>query len=75
MSNVRMNSRELKQFCELDESTKELLKNAMADCGSILKQQRRELIQAAPPAQELVSCQRGASKNGRTMPTRLYSCA
>jgi magnesium chelatase family protein len=26
-----MGTRELKQFCELDESTKELLKNAMAD--------------------------------------------
>src|ERR1035437_4675917 len=29
--NARMGSRELKQFCELDEATKELLKNAMAD--------------------------------------------
>jgi magnesium chelatase family protein len=26
-----MGTRELKQFCELDESTKKLLKNAMAD--------------------------------------------
>ena len=26
-----MNSRELKQFCALDEATKELLQNAMAD--------------------------------------------
>ena len=26
-----MGTRELKQFCELDEPTKELLKNAMAD--------------------------------------------
>ena len=31
MSNARMGPRELKQFCELDEPTKELLKNAMAD--------------------------------------------
>jgi magnesium chelatase family protein len=29
--NARMGPRELKQFCELDEATKELLKNAMAD--------------------------------------------
>ena len=29
--NARMGSRELKQFCELDEPTKELLKFAMAD--------------------------------------------
>jgi magnesium chelatase family protein len=29
--NARMGTRELKQFCELDETTKELLKNAMAD--------------------------------------------
>ena len=29
--NARMNSRELKQFCALDEATKELLQNAMAD--------------------------------------------
>jgi len=29
--NARMGTRELKQFCELDEATKELLKNAMAD--------------------------------------------
>ncbi|MGH9594574.1 MAG: YifB family Mg chelatase-like AAA ATPase, partial [Bryobacteraceae bacterium] len=29
--NARMGPRELKQFCELDEPTKELLKNAMAD--------------------------------------------
>jgi len=29
--NARMGSKELKQFCELDEGTKELLKNAMAD--------------------------------------------
>ncbi len=28
---ARMGTRELKQFCELDEGTKELLKNAMAD--------------------------------------------
>lgn len=31
MSNARMGTRELKQFCVLDETTKELLKNAMAD--------------------------------------------
>ena len=31
MSKARMGARELKQFCELDEATKELLKNAMAD--------------------------------------------
>ena len=29
--NARMGSRELKQFCELDDGTKELLKSAMAD--------------------------------------------
>jgi len=29
--NARMGTRELKEFCELDESTKELLQNAMAD--------------------------------------------
>jgi magnesium chelatase family protein len=29
--NARMGSRELKQFCQLDEATKELLQNAMAD--------------------------------------------
>jgi len=29
--NARMGSKELKQFCELDEGTKDLLKNAMAD--------------------------------------------
>ena len=29
--NARMGSRELKQFCELDDGTKELLKTAMAD--------------------------------------------
>src|SRR5205085_11129562 len=29
--NARMGSRELKQHCELDEQTRELLKNAMAD--------------------------------------------
>jgi magnesium chelatase family protein len=29
--NARMGSKELKAFCELDEATKELLKNAMAD--------------------------------------------
>jgi len=29
--NARMGTRELKQYCELDEATKELLKNAMAD--------------------------------------------
>ena len=29
--NARMGSRELKSFCELDESTKELLKFAMSD--------------------------------------------
>jgi magnesium chelatase family protein len=29
--NARMGTRELKQYCELDEGTKELLKNAMAD--------------------------------------------
>ena len=29
--NARMGTRELKMFCELDEATKELLKNAMAD--------------------------------------------
>ena len=29
--NARMGTRELKQFCELDEATKELLKNAMTD--------------------------------------------
>ena len=29
--NARMGSRELKQFCALDEATKELLKNAMAE--------------------------------------------
>jgi magnesium chelatase family protein len=29
--NARMATRELKQFCELDDSTRELLKNAMAD--------------------------------------------
>jgi magnesium chelatase family protein len=29
--NARMGPKELKAFCELDESTKELLKNAMAD--------------------------------------------
>jgi magnesium chelatase family protein len=39
-----MGTRELKQFCELDEGTKELLKNVMADlnlsaraCDRILK--------------------------------------
>jgi magnesium chelatase family protein len=31
MSNALMGTRELKQFCELDEPTRELLKNAMAD--------------------------------------------
>ena len=31
MSNVRIGSKELKAFCELDEATKELLRNAMAD--------------------------------------------
>jgi magnesium chelatase family protein len=31
MSNARMGARELKQFCELDEPTKGLLKNAMAE--------------------------------------------
>ena len=31
MSNARMGTRELKQFCELDEATKGLLQNAMAD--------------------------------------------
>ena len=31
MSNARMGSRELKQFCALDGATKELLQNAMAD--------------------------------------------
>ena len=31
MSNARMGPKELKAFCELDEATKELLKNAMAD--------------------------------------------
>jgi magnesium chelatase family protein len=31
MSNVRMGPKELKAFCELDEATKELLQNAMAD--------------------------------------------
>ena len=31
MSNARMETRELKQYCELDEATKELLKLAMAD--------------------------------------------
>lgn len=31
MSKVRMGTRELKQFCELDGPTKELFKNAMAD--------------------------------------------
>ena len=31
MSNARMGTRELKQYCELDEATKELLQNAMAD--------------------------------------------
>ena len=30
-SNARMGSKQLKQFCALDESTKELLQNAMAD--------------------------------------------
>jgi len=29
--NARMGTRELKQFCALDEATKELLRNAMAD--------------------------------------------
>jgi magnesium chelatase family protein len=29
--NARMSTRELKQFCALDEATKELLQNAMAD--------------------------------------------
>ena len=29
--NARMGSRELKKFCELDEGTKELLKNAMTE--------------------------------------------
>jgi magnesium chelatase family protein len=29
--NARLGTRELKQFCELDEATKELLRNAMAD--------------------------------------------
>ena len=29
--NARMGTRELKQFCALDEATKELLQNAMAD--------------------------------------------
>ena len=29
--NARMGTRELKQFCELDETTMELLKNAMTD--------------------------------------------
>jgi magnesium chelatase family protein len=29
--NARMGSKELKQFCQLDDTTKELLKNAMAD--------------------------------------------
>jgi magnesium chelatase family protein len=29
--NARMGARELKQFCELDEATKELLKNTMAE--------------------------------------------
>jgi magnesium chelatase family protein len=31
MSNAPIGPRELKQFCELDEATKELLKFAMAD--------------------------------------------
>ena len=31
MSNVRMGSRELKQFCALDDATKELLNHAMAE--------------------------------------------
>jgi len=31
MSNARMGPRELKEFCTLDEGTKELLKSAMAD--------------------------------------------
>ena len=31
MSKVRMGTRELKQYCQLDDDTKELLRNAMAD--------------------------------------------
>jgi magnesium chelatase family protein len=31
MSNARMGPKELKDFCALDDGTKELLKNAMAD--------------------------------------------
>jgi magnesium chelatase family protein len=31
MSNAHLGTHELKQFCELDETTKELLQNAMAD--------------------------------------------
>jgi magnesium chelatase family protein len=31
MSNVRMGSRELKAFCDLDEPTRELLKQAMTE--------------------------------------------
>ena len=31
MSNAHMGPKELKAFCELDEATKELLQNAMAD--------------------------------------------
>jgi magnesium chelatase family protein len=55
--NARMGTRELKQFCELDEATKELLKNAMADLNLSARAYDR-ILKVARTIADLASSER-----------------
>jgi len=55
--NARMGTRELKQFCELDEVTKELLKNAMADLNLSARAYDR-ILKVARTIADLVGSER-----------------
>ena len=50
-----MGTRELKQFCELDEATKELLKNAMADLNFSARAYDR-ILKVARTIADLAGC-------------------
>jgi magnesium chelatase family protein len=61
-SNARMGSRELKQFCELDEATKELLKFAMADLNLSARAYDR-ILKVARTIADLAGAERIASEH------------
>ena len=61
-SNARMGARELKQFCELDEATKELLKFAMADLNLSARAYDR-IVKVARTIADLAGAERIASEH------------